>query len=677
MQALLVEDSPADAMLFGAYLEDAPFITQVHHAKRLSEAMEQVAGRRFDLIVLDLGLPDASELEAFHAIREAAPTSPVIVLTGLDDDVLAQQAVHDGAQDYLLKSELNEDVLTRSARYAIERSRAQRELALMQSLTMALSTAESTNDALETALALTGNASGWERGLAWMPVVGTGRWRLTASWSREGASAPIEHTDADPFDPAGSFIARVIETGDAMWVADLSADESEAFGRVCASESLGMKAALGVPIRTERETVAALALFVREVRPQDERLARLIGAALAPLGPVLARRRAEDALSEYRLHLEDLVAERTAALEASMSQLRDADRLASIGTLAAGLGHDMRNILLPIRCRLDTVEASTTAPESRGALDEVRKWLSYLEEVSTGLRDLSLDPESPIDEAESTDIADWWAEVGQLLARGIPGSVELHTAFEEPLPSVRVARHKLTQAVLNLVVNAGEAMDDPGRITVCASRVDSGHAVRVSVRDDGPGMPPAIARRAADPFFTTKTRGLSTGMGLSLVRGVVNGCGGSMRIDTVPGEGTEVILELPSTSAPPGDSETADARASVNARRVAVTLRDPRRAAFVTACLRSYDAEAIPTAADAMPDAEVWITEADEQTLESAQRLVQLHPSTKVIVFGDAPDDWHALGAHVLGERSGLAGLREMLGFVPSREATPTEDAHD
>ncbi|MEM8836199.1 MAG: response regulator, partial [Planctomycetota bacterium] len=522
MQALLVEDSPADSMLFGAYLEDAPFISHVHRAKRLSEALDALSARRFDLIILDLGLPDASGLEAFHAIRDHAPTSPVIVLTGLDDDALAQQAVHDGAQDFLLKPELDAAILARAARYAIERSRAQRELALMQSLTMALSTAESTGEALETALSLTGNASGWESGLAWMPVVGTGRWRLAASWSRLGAPPPSERTDADPFDPAGTFVKHVMDSESATWIADLSASDPDAFERV--RGSLGMKAALGVPIRTKRETVAVLALFVRDVRAQDERLARLVGASLAPLGPVLARRRAEDTLSEYRLHLEDLVAERTAALETSMNQLRDADRLASIGTLAAGLGHDMRNILLPIRCRLDTVEAAIHTPDSRSAISEVRKWLSYLEEISSGLRDLALDPDAPPDEAESTDIRDWWEEVGLLLARGVPGSVGLDTKIDADLPMIRVARYKLTQAVLNLVVNAGEAMDDAGRITVIARRGEDAHSVRVSVRDDGPGMPPAIARRAADPFFTTKTRGLSTGMGLSLVRGVVNAC---------------------------------------------------------------------------------------------------------------------------------------------------------
>src|SRR5690606_31147763 len=138
-------------------------------------------------------------------------------------------------------------------------------------------------------------------------------------------------------------------------------------------------------------------------------------------------------------------------------------------------------------------------------------------------------------------------------------------------------RAGLTQAVLNLVSNAGDALGGPGQVRVWAELAEGGGHVRLGVTDNGPGMTPEVAKRAMEPFFTTKARGVGTGLGLSLVHGVVKRIGGSVRIDTMLGRGTTIVLELPIVrlAASPGGPEP----------QAVVSLADPRLATFAVTFL--------------------------------------------------------------------------------------------
>jgi len=126
LKALLVEDNPGDARLFMEMLREAGamFATPVH-ASTLEDAVRHMRGSVFDVIILDLSLPDSHGIETLRRVREAAGTSPIVVLTGNDDQDLGIKAVHDGAQDYLAKGEVTPQWLARSANYAIERKRAE------------------------------------------------------------------------------------------------------------------------------------------------------------------------------------------------------------------------------------------------------------------------------------------------------------------------------------------------------------------------------------------------------------------------------------------------------------------------------------------------------------------------------------------------------------------------
>ena len=144
VQILLVEDNPGDARLLRELLSEVGSLSfELTHVDRLSEAMERAATEALDVILLDLSLPDAHGLETVRSMLDAAPAAPIIVLTGLDDDAMALQAVQAGAQDFLVKGKVDGGLLVRAIRYARERKRLELERAsLLESERQARAEAE-------------------------------------------------------------------------------------------------------------------------------------------------------------------------------------------------------------------------------------------------------------------------------------------------------------------------------------------------------------------------------------------------------------------------------------------------------------------------------------------------------------------------------------------------------
>ena len=287
------------------------------------------------------------------------------------------------------------------------------------------------------------------------------------------------------------------------------------------------------------------------------------GSALrAPAASRTARERvrASTALSDEELSLaKGALAKESSALHTAHLQLRMADRMASIGTLAAGLGHDMNNVLLPVRARLNALKAAGESGKFPAAelkhVEEIRRSIAYLQQLADGLHYLALDPDdSGLSHGEhSTDLRRWWSQAGPLLAKAVPAHVRVSCLIPEGLPRIAIAAHALTQAVLNLVVNAGEAIARSplrkrrqGLVRVWAERCRNGEGwLRLAVSDNGPGMTEEASRRAFEMFFTTKPRGLGTGLGLPLVRKVIERAGGTVSIVSEAGKGTTVVARVP------------------------------------------------------------------------------------------------------------------------------------
>ncbi|WP_284351433.1 PAS domain S-box protein [Roseisolibacter agri] len=277
---------------------------------------------------------------------------------------------------------------------------------------------------------------------------------------------------------------------------------------------------------------------------------RPLGASIV-LRDVTRMKLAQDALAHRGERLERLVSERTDALQRATERLRASERMASLGTLAAGLGHDLGNLLLPLEARLQLLERAALPAELREQVVGIASCVEYLQRLSGGLRLLATDP-GDTRLTEPTELGAWWKDISRLLKNVLPRDV----AFEGTIPPteswVSMGRAGLTQAVFNVVQNAADALRERGAGHV-GVRVESGprpSTVAIDVTDDGPGMTADVLHRCAEPYFSTKPRGLSTGLGLALVHGLVTAAGGELSITSTPGAGTAVRLVLPGAILP-------------------------------------------------------------------------------------------------------------------------------
>ncbi|WP_277183011.1 GAF domain-containing protein [Caballeronia sp. BR00000012568055] len=239
--------------------------------------------------------------------------------------------------------------------------------------------------------------------------------------------------------------------------------------------------------------------------------------------------------------------------DSSNVALRRQQRVSSVGQLTGGVAHDFNNLLQTISTSLQLAKRKSTEPDqvvrwTQTGLDAVRKGADLIAQILSFSRDQSTGTEEL---CVSKHVAAMRELLGRTLGTGIRIEFELGTY--ECLVKCNPAQ--LEAAVLNLVINARDALDGTGTITVRTRRViqrefsaDTGLAageyVELSVIDDGPGMPPEIAERAFEPFFTTKAEGKGTGLGLAQVCGFALAAGGVARVETSLGNGTAVVVCL-------------------------------------------------------------------------------------------------------------------------------------
>jgi len=316
------------------------------------------------------------------------------------------------------------------------------------------------------------------------------------------------------------------------------------------------------------------------------------------------------------------------------ARVRESDRMASIGALAAGLGHDMNNVLLPVRARLNALSAAADAGSipaaERRHVEEIRKSVAYLHQLADGLHFLAMDPDTVSGAGSSTDVRRWWSQAGPLISKAVPRDVRVIASFPKGLPEVAVAGHGLTQAILNLVVNAGDAIPAGrkhrrGVVRVWArpdAAASADASVTLGVTDDGAGMSEEVKRRAFELFFTTKPRGMGTGLGLALVRRVADNAGGSVKIESQVGKGTTVLLTLPAARPP----AAADRPVAV------VSLSDGRAASMAIHLLSAAGADA--RAAVSPGDADIWVMDAAPDSIRRAFAWRAQHPRGRLVLFG-------------------------------------------
>jgi two-component system NtrC family sensor kinase len=259
---------------------------------------------------------------------------------------------------------------------------------------------------------------------------------------------------------------------------------------------------------------------------------------------ITERRRAERLLHAARAELEQRVQQRTAELAAANENLRRSERLASIGTLAAGIAHELNNPLGTIL--LD-------AEEALERLDEPAAVQRILNEIRADVNRCARIVKSVLQFARQGRTEKWTCDVNGVVRHAVDllrdkcdrQAVQLVTALPDAPLELVANPTELEQALFNLLQNALNACDPGGRIEVATTRVADADMLRLTVRDDGCGMSDADRARAFDPFFTTRFDAGGTGLGLSTCHGIVTEHGGTIELTSAPGRGTTVTVELP------------------------------------------------------------------------------------------------------------------------------------
>ena len=296
-----------------------------------------------------------------------------------------------------------------------------------------------------------------------------------------------------------------------------------------------------------------------------------------------ARARLEE-LNLLAADLERRVEERTAEHAVAVAQLHEAQKLETLGQLTGGVAHDFNNLLTPITGALDLLQRRYADSDPRSArllsnaLKSADRAKILVQRLLGFARRQSLD-------TRAVDVAGLLAGMRDLIASSVGPTIELHVKCKSSLSPALADANQLELALLNLCMNARDAMPDGGPLTIMAEEVAIGPAseptlkpglyVRLSVIDAGSGMSPDTLARAVEPFFSTKEVGRGTGLGLSMVHGLAAQLGGGFAMSSEVGQGTRVDLYLPAADAD-GISERASPRLSVRPmdRSLSVLLVD-------------------------------------------------------------------------------------------------------
>jgi signal transduction histidine kinase len=291
----------------------------------------------------------------------------------------------------------------------------------------------------------------------------------------------------------------------------------------------------------------------------------------------------QNAILDTTLHDLRAAEDTSAALE---TELRQMQRLESVGQLAGGVAHDFNNLLAAILSYADLL-GDEVDEQGQEDLEEIRLAARRGADLTRRLLQFS---QQSHEEVAVVEVGALIAELSRLLERTIGEDVALHTELCERGCPVLADARSLEQVVLNLVINARDAAGPGGAITVSTACVElderdtaqlpglePGTHVRLTVTDDGSGMSDDIVRRAFDPFFTTKGRAQGTGLGLATVYGTVQGFHGHVGIESEPGVGTTVTVLMPRAGAmePAAIEEEDAAPGGGHAGRVLVVEDEP------------------------------------------------------------------------------------------------------
>ncbi|SAI34781.1 two-component hyrid sensor and regulator [Bordetella ansorpii] len=533
MSVLILEDDDLDAELILYRLGEAlPGVAVQRASNRKSyEARLRLGG--ITLVVSDFSLPDIDGWAAQRMAAELAPDAPFIFVSGIIGEEVGVKAMKEGATDYVLKERLER--LGAAARRALleaedRRARKCAEEALRDSEERFRTLSDSapaliwetdeqgemifTNRYFED---LFGQPPGAMLGQGWQQAIDGRDLPLVLDLMQRATRERREF----------QMEMRVLDRrGDLRWLHCKGVPRMDRSGRF-----LGL---LGTNVD------------ITDARRARDELEHMVAARTAEL-----LRTNERLLQEMQQR-----ADAESAARSAEEQLRQAQKMEAFGQLTGGVAHDFNNFLTVILGNLETLERTLTHAPGRTATALAHAKLGAQRAAALTQRLLSFARRQPL-QPRRIDLNGLISDTIEILSRTLGEHVEVRTELSADLWDTLTDPHMLESALVNLAVNARDAMPEGGVISIRTgnAEIGIGHAeadgllpgqyVRISLGDTGTGIPPELLGKVFEPFFTTKDIGVGTGLGLSQVYGFVKQSGGHVRIDSTLGTGTTVHLYLP------------------------------------------------------------------------------------------------------------------------------------
>ncbi len=496
IRVLVIDDSNDDALLVVTHLRRGGIELTYECAQTIAAVCEALAARPPDIVICDYTLPGFSAQDALRALRDSGLDASFILVSGAVGEETAAALMKAGAHDFVLKDRMSRLVpaVERELRDAqVRRQRQGAEAALRDSEERFRLLAEHIQDIIFRYVLLP------EPGFEYISPAVAG---LTGYQPEELYLNPV-------------LVFSMMEPEDrsaveASWRSPQPTPLIVRWRRRDGGTAWTEQRAVGV--RDDAGQIIAVEGILRDVTSR-----------------VLADTERE------RLDLE----------------LRQAERLDSLGRLAGGIAHDFNNLLAVIMAYAS--EVASSLPADHPSRPDSLKITEAAEHAAALTRQLlifsRLEPSKP----ETLNLNSIVTNIEQLLRRTIGEDIEFLTLVHDDLYPVTIDRSKIEQVIMNLVVNARAAMPGGGRLCIETANLDPDDhlaggerkLISLTVTDTGSGMPPEVAQRAFEPFFTTKGPGRGTGLGLATAYGVVKEAGGEIRLRSEPGRGTTLTVLLP------------------------------------------------------------------------------------------------------------------------------------
>jgi PAS domain S-box-containing protein len=349
-------------------------------------------------------------------------------------------------------------------------------------------------------------------------------------------------------------------------------------------------------------------LYVRggRISNADGKTARLSGVAI----DITQRKLAEKQLRQLNESLETRIVERTAQLreanerllgeiaarERAQAAFVQAQKMEAIGHLTGGIAHDFNNLLTAILGNFDLIARSSADSRIQRMAGYGREAVARAAKLTGQLLAFSRSQNLVVRPIEIDRLI---LGMDDLLSRSLGHTIDIRTELNAGRAAANTDANQVELAILNLAINARDAMPEGGRLTI-ATRIAQewgedlkpGRYIVISVSDTGTGIPPEVLGKVFDPFFTTKAIGRGTGLGLSQVYGIARQCGGAARIESELGKGAKIDIWLPladEAAVDPVDGGRAAAAAHGSSEKILVIDDDPDVRRFIVQCLETLD----------------------------------------------------------------------------------------